>query len=798
MTYASSSDPTRPSAPLNSHPTALFWSRLDWFTLLCLALLVLLFHWPLLTPKLVDRQSYPPGDFSGQFWAFSTFEVSQLQAGQLPLWNPYTYAGSPFWADVQSAVFYPFSLMTILFASLTQTELSLFALELEAILHFFLAGLFMYLFARRVTQNRAAGFTAALVFTFSGYLTGYPSQQLALLEVVVWLPLILYFTDRSFCHRCVNQSAYYYAKPHWPSIRWAGLAWGLAILAGHPQSWLIIAYTLVAYYSFLALQKQSGKGKKENKKMDEGGNIFFDLFLTCLPLLILLLIGLGLSAVQLLPAIEYMRLSGRASGVYDEMSGGFPIVDLIQIILPGVISFYSPLYVGIAGLLLALGAVLYQRSRETIFWAIWGGLALLMSFGGNTFLYAFLYLFGPGFSIFRGQERWALVVAFSLAILAGYGTLGLLTRPEKLRTSLSLLTKRFLFGAVGMCFLFFYGLNETGWTADNQFYTLLNRAVFLTMLLLGFFVLLHIAREPNIINSNLLYLVICSDLFTINWQTNLFDELPQWHTQTPTLIEATQADWQQIDVEQAIRDKNVFRVYNEFRIYDNYGIPYSLQDLWGASPLKLSRYAEFLGPPMLIERAWAMLNVHYVITWRSELYVPSTVIYQETAADGTTYVHRLDSPSPRAWLVYQVEQMPEADILPRLAEPAFDLTRIAALSSDVSLPQLGPETTGSVSVLTYQPNRMTLEVETKHPALLVLSEIDYPGWQAQVDDVSMPILRANWIVRAVFIPAGRHEVVLRFVPWTFWGGALVSVITVLVLIGLYLSSIKQATSRRYN
>ena len=173
------------------------WTRLDWGVLAILALLVILFHWRLITPNLADRQSYPPGDFSAQFWAFSTFEARELSAGRLPLWNPYTYAGAPFWADAQSAVLYPFSLLTLLLSGLSAGGFSLFALELEAIFHFWLAGIFMYLFARRVTQSRSAGFVSALVFAFGGYLTGYPSQQLAVLEVDVWLPLILFFIDRA-------------------------------------------------------------------------------------------------------------------------------------------------------------------------------------------------------------------------------------------------------------------------------------------------------------------------------------------------------------------------------------------------------------------------------------------------------------------------------------------------------------------------------------------------------------------------------------------------------------------------
>ena len=173
-----------------------FWSRLDWLIVLIFAVLVILFYRRILTPNLADRQSFPPGDFHAQFWAFTTFEVRELSAGRLPLWNPYTFAGAPFWADVQAAVFYPPSLLTILLSA--PWGFSLFALEIEALAHFWLAATFMYLFVRDLTGNRAAAFIAALTFTFSGYLTGYPSQQLAILEADVWLPLILFFLHRAF------------------------------------------------------------------------------------------------------------------------------------------------------------------------------------------------------------------------------------------------------------------------------------------------------------------------------------------------------------------------------------------------------------------------------------------------------------------------------------------------------------------------------------------------------------------------------------------------------------------------
>jgi hypothetical protein len=586
-----------------------------------------------LTPVAADRQSFPPGDFYDQFWAFTTFDARELSVGHLPLWNPYTYSGSPFWADVQAAVFYPFSLLTLLLSA--AWGFSAYALTLEAIFHFWLAATFMYLFVREVTGSRSGALTGALVFTFGGYLTGYPSQQLAVLQVDIWLPLILYFIVRTR-----------HSPRPYPFLVLAGAVWGIALLAGHPQSYLISGYVSSAYLLFLWWDKAGQPGSKRIAVYIRHG----------VPALVLFLVtGVALAAIQFIPAVEYTRLSVRAEGTYDRMSGGLPVTDLIQVLLPGQVSLYSPLYVGIVGLLLAGWVVFAFPSRSTIFWGVVAVMALLISFGGNTFLYSPLYLAAPGFSIFRGQERWAFAFAFSLSVLAGYGFKQLATAQAgpHFKTVARLAGGLFLF-AVLLTLAFFYGLTNSGWSTESLFYGLLGAAALL-MIISGLSWLLWRAGPwlPTQILPIFVVGLICFDLFSVNWQTNLFPQPPAWHTRQPAAVQAIKADAGKAPDEP-------FRVYNEFRLYDNYGVPFEMEDMWGASPLRPSRYDEFLAPPMPIERTWELLNVRYVITWREELFLPSTVIYQEAAADGTTYVHRLETTGPRAWLVTRTELADDA------------------------------------------------------------------------------------------------------------------------------------------
>ena len=171
-----------------------------------------------------------PGDFWLQFLPFHTFAARQLAAHHLPLWNPFMFSGYPFQADIQTAVAYPIAAAN---EWLGGAAFGYLALEWEAVVHFGLAATFTFLLVELLTGSLPAGLLGAVVFTFGGFLTSYPSQQLPVLESTVWLPLMLY---------CLERAAR--AKGWARSSRWvagAGAAVALAVLAGHPQTVLYLA-----------------------------------------------------------------------------------------------------------------------------------------------------------------------------------------------------------------------------------------------------------------------------------------------------------------------------------------------------------------------------------------------------------------------------------------------------------------------------------------------------------------------------------------------------------------------------
>src|SRR5690606_29061846 len=209
----------------------------DALATLALVALWALYFWRLFTPIDADVLSLREGDFSGQFVAFFSYQVERLGEGEVPLWNPYNYAGHPFLADTQSAVFYPPRLLTVALVNAVGRSAhgDLYtALQAEMALHVLLVSLLMYAFIRRVTAasgtprlaSIVGGLVAALTYAYGGYLASYPPLQLAVLEAGVWLPLAL----------LAIFEATRKPRPGWLCLMLAGTALGLALLARHPPT----------------------------------------------------------------------------------------------------------------------------------------------------------------------------------------------------------------------------------------------------------------------------------------------------------------------------------------------------------------------------------------------------------------------------------------------------------------------------------------------------------------------------------------------------------------------------------
>ena len=367
----------------------------DFRAVAALILLWLLFFWRLFTPIASDQASLAKGDFSGQFVAFGAYQFQRMSQGEIPLWNPYNNGGLPFIADTQAAVFYPPRWLTIGLSALGGGW-SYNSLQLEMTLHVLLYSLLMYLFVRRLTLSNShsplAAFCSAVIIGYCGYTTGYPLLQLAVLEAAIWLPLaalgVLEATRQGRL------------APRFVVL--AGFSLGMSWLAGHPQTSWFLTYLVAAYLAYRAYAAGLGW------RVILGG------------LALLSATAFGVTAVSLLPGLEYLLLTAREELGFAAKGNGFPIRDIAQFVFPGSVSQWSPLFVGLPALFFAAVAV-FRNQGDSRFWLIAAVVGLLHSLGENSAFYSLTYNFVPGLRFFRGQERAAFIVANSLATLARAG-----------------------------------------------------------------------------------------------------------------------------------------------------------------------------------------------------------------------------------------------------------------------------------------------------------------------------------------------------------------------------------------
>ncbi len=698
-------------------------TRADVLACALLAALWLLFFWRALTPNPADQLSLQEGDFSGQFYAFGAYQARRLLAEQVPLWNPYANGGHPFLADTQAAAFYPPRLLTVylshLFGGWTYA-----ALQLEAAAHYLLASLLMYAFARCVTGRPFAGLVAALAFAYGGYLTGYPVLQLAVLEAATWLPLILLAIFQA------TQGARF----GWACMALAGVGLGLCLTAGHPQTALFTLYLSLAYLVYRQWTHR----------------VRWAQFIRAAA--VMGVVGFGLAAVQVLPGWEYLQRTTRLGLTFDVKAGGFPFQDLAQFLVPDLVSQWSPLYLGLAGLALAVFA-LWRRHPGAGFWGVAALTGLAYSFGGHTVIYHLAYNLLPGASLFRGQERAAFVVAFSLSMLAGLGAAALMDWTAEDRA----FARRFLrvlVGAGALIFalaaaLFVLWLGPEGAT----YLPSLQAAAFSTLVAAltvpVFAWRFNSARSPagilqtgglsplseSGIKQIAVVALIVFDLFSVNIGRN-FEPVPvSERPRLSALVDAALAD-----------QDRPFRVDGREGLGENYGALVDLQDIYGTSPLRLEQHDALLSLPE--PERWRLLGVRYVFSARETLPVSSEVVAQ----DGDRYLHRLRDPNPMAWL--------SADL------------------NDLSAPVEG----GGAAIVIYEPEHIVLEVDAPADAYLILSEHDYPGWEASVDGGAATLERAAHGLRAVRVNAGRHRVEMDYAPLSFKLGAIISAATLLVVI----------------
>jgi len=738
------------------------------------------------------RVQTPMLDPVQQYFPWRLFAVAGLKHGIIPLWNPYAFSGTPFLANLQSAIFYPPNLLFLVMPVAL-------GFTCTAVLHLALAGWFMFFFLRVWGIGKWPALAAATAYMLNGYFIAWLEYPAIGLWVAVWLPLLLALYELSLRRRS------------WALTALTGLVVGVQFLGGHLQ---VAAYVIFAFFLYVAARTiwpsadERATGFRRWEPLARAGVAFA--------------LGLLLAAGQLLPTMELAPQSHRPPASPAAIPNtALPFTHLVIYFVPKFfgtphdynywgnlagrpdINFFETSgYVGILPLLLACFGALEWRRPVAKYLVALAVISLLLALG--TPLYLLFFYAVPGFKQLAGVARIMYLTAFAITALAGFG----LDRLARERRAPVVLVAG-LFSIIALClviadFSYFQpqiiALGQTGIEPIASFPRYLLAQVILLLALLGASWAAILAREklgPALFGA-VCAALICADVFVAWVGFNPVTDPRMAYFETPS----TRFLRQRSDGERMLAVGTSFLDW----MPPNTPTAYSLRDIQGSDSLWWGRYYSFLnaaqpGAPTFDWRnldspALDLLAVGYIVSTR-----PLHYSHWELASDWDALIYRRRAPVARARLVSDWRVAPDEQALRAVAAGDRELLAAPILDADPDIARQPGAMPGAARIIADGPDEVKVRCRADAPRLLVLSDPNYPGWRAAIDGKPAPHLGADYVFRAIAVPAGEHIVTWRYQPTGFrlglFGGlAGVAALVACLAAGLVSSGRRRASPER--
>jgi hypothetical protein len=736
------------------------WEPSDRLCLGVIAVFAAIFFFPLLAGR-----AFLWEDFLYAWYPYRQFAAVSLANGELPLWNPYTFNGMPFLADIQMQVFYlPITALTLF---VRDGHLGVYWIELMNILHYPVAGAGMYFLARSFRTGRLPSLFAGVTFMLSGFMVTHAIHQVVI-TLVAWYPWILLLFRRVI------------AESSWRWVFGAALLLGHTFFAGFPQLSLFLYLFLGAFLVFELLTTFRGRALISGPAM-----------IVVARAAAVVLLSVGVTLVQLLPTLEMSRLAIRAEISFAKATeGSFAWGQIITFLFPG---FYGTagasgynywggtywyywetcVYLGVLPLFLSLLSLrLLRVNKYVAFFAGYAVFSILFALGGNFVVQKFFFDYVPGFATFRNPARMTVFVALGVALLSAF-FLQYLQQSSGSATVRRHVTRDVLIIAGVGCGIWVLAMSGAlqgvfAFLSQPQVFSAVKAQLMigLTFLVLSAVILTVMVRRPSPMVLLVATTFLFVDLYVFGADQNTASVNPEDHfARAGSIVRFLKSQ------------PGIFRVNTrnaDGMIMDrNQGMVDRVFMMEGYTPLVLQR----IHPPMENDQALDVLNVQY-----------------KTVTDTGARSLRLEphpTALPRLFFVYRAAVAKSDDeVMAITKNPEFRPDSVAVLEKEPGSPLDGssPHGVWKAQITHYSNNRIEAEVETAARGLLMFSEMYYPDWHATVDGVATEVYRTDYSFRGIVVDAGRHTVVMRYEPSAFRVGAIGTGATVaLCLIGLSLS-----------
>lgn len=736
------------------------------------------------------------GDDVDQHIPWTHFLAESLKNFQLPFWTAYIHSGFPLLAEGQIGAFYPLNLFFTAILSIHA------AFNYSILFHFFLGGVFFYVYARSIGLGRWPAIASTLMFLFGSTQAGL-FYNVTSQKVLIWFPLTLYFTDKII------------QEEKWGHAGWLGILFALEFFAGYLQ---IAVYSILMtglYFLYFAIRRYL---KTRDRKR---------FFSSCFRFVGSLVFTLAVSSPQLVPTFELSHYSPRVGleEAFAYLGSASPAV-FATLFFPGwdgILDCGPGIYLGIVSLFFLIFSLMTRKGEKEKFFIAFFIFTVLLALGKYSPLYVGIVKL-THFYGFRIPAKFLFFSAFSVAILAGYGFEKILkSEREKVETEPALSYKLFSIAcgcAIGGMLLanallrlgkpaimewarkyiqaHIYGSSLHPHSLDFYFMklgtyyqalledispfsynTLVPIATILvTMLVLGFILKRRISFQRS---RYALILLLFMDLFFYGF----------------TSVKYGLRDFSLLYKESQIldflkMDQGLFRIYEldenpvssekNFPVFPNFNMFHNLSDVGAYSPFVMKEYRDLFSNlgginDSLVALAakreslalelpiLSRLNVKYILSC-SEISDPRL---KEILRDRGVILYENQSVLPRAYFVTQFRIAGAGQAISAVREEiaGLPLDQVLLSGEDSGYQPSKRRLFEEVPIERYEQEEVSLRYRAPDAGFLVLSDLDYPGWRVWVNGRERDILKANGLLRAVHLEKGENYILFRYRPSHF-------------------------------
>ena len=771
------------------------------------------------------ESSYPYNrrDLTDMYVTRDYFVVAAYRDGEFPLWNPYTMAGHPIYADGVTRTLSPF----LLFYKVFDVPLGYSLARLTELL---LACVFMYVFALGIGASPNGALMGSLVFGLSAHsmlhLTG-----LGWWGGLMWLPLIMLFVDRAISRDSLKQAAI------------AGVFLAAQFFCGYLPNQIYYAGAVALCYAFFAALGEGGDTRRRRVAR------------AAVMTAVTLGIGFALAATQWVPMLELLKYSNRrvigaelgyiylppwyaGTLLFPNLFGAAYDIRTLTLFTGLGVSHDHILYLGVAALAPLGFAVYLLKSRRlagalhrrAAFFVLLAALSLVMMMAAP--LYVPVTRFIPVLQVIRVAVRAGVLFLFAASALIAVGadqllsaTAEALARFARLARKVAIAAVIFVTAAVVASYAVKLSsvaveaaergklafVRRTAVALSTQFLPP-DAGIVIPLVFVAAVVLLLSWRSSGRLTRSGLFTALVSllliDLFWNSGQFNrTFDRSRVFPpTQTTDLLRSLPPGRVLVVPSQLETNRKLTQT-DKIIAPPNTLLAYQIPTVSGKNqqfPKWYREYASLIEPQPNMShvvfdqyrsRFFDLLNVKYVMTHASAPWLEG---YDFVASAEGVSIYENKSALPRAFFAERIILSENsADTIEMMHSDAFDPRTTAVVEIGKSPVPATDGMPPTATITEDKRNRVAIETDGSNEGVLVLSDNYYPGWRAFVDGAPTAIFRANCTMRAVAVPSGRHLVSFLFMPATLRASAYVSfAAAVLTLISLVLPLGKRTQNSR--